>query len=121
MSHSSSARSLPVRRASSTATSSASSNARRFARPVSPSLWASSETRENTSARPIAEPTCPLIACRKRASRSLKGCCSAVRAAQIWPQVSPPKVIGTATEECLPSARRRSASMSGISGSSSEQ
>ena len=38
MSHSSSARSCPVRRASSTATSSASSNARRFARPVRPSL-----------------------------------------------------------------------------------
>ena len=108
MSQSSSARSCPVRRASSTASSSASSKARRLARPVRPSLCASSETREKTSARPMAEPTCPLIACRKRASRSLKGCWSARRAAQIWPHVSPPKVIGTATEECLPSPRRSS-------------
>ena len=110
-----------MRRASSTASSSASSNARRFASPVRPSLCASSDTREKTSARPIAEPTCPLIACRKRASRSLNGCWSARRAAQIWPQVSPPNAIGTATEECLSSPRSSSASIGAISGSSSEQ
>ena len=92
----------PVMPARSSAASSRSSSARRFARPVSESSNASRSSRARCSACPIAAATYSAAACRNSVSSELSGASPGAVAAHSSPHTSPSTMIGTPSSELRP-------------------